>query len=89
VISKGDHYRGDTPRPTYEERQLIFNRCKSYLDGNEYPTGWFPNINIKRENVILWILWVLFFTETYQPEWEDEINGYIRSFGQGLGRRVQ
>lgn len=39
--------------------------------------------------MILWILWALFSTDTYQPEWEDEINGYIADIEGLLGRTLE
>lgn len=74
---------------TYDERQLLFKRCKSYLNGGEYPIGWFqPSADVKRENVILWILWALFSTESYQPEWEEEINEYLSEVESLLGCKL-
>jgi hypothetical protein len=74
---------------TYDERQLLFKRCRSYLNVGEYPIGWFrPSVDVKRENVILWILWALFSTESYQPEWEEEINEYLSQVESILGRKL-
>jgi hypothetical protein len=74
---------------TYKERQLLFKRCRSCQDGDDFPIGWFQSSDIKRENVILWILWALFSTDTYQPEWEEEINEYILSIESLLGHKFE
>ena len=69
---------------------MLFKRCRNYLDGDDYPLGWFqPPGEVKRENVILWILWVLFSTETYQPEWEEEIDEYLLDIESILGRKLE
>jgi hypothetical protein len=44
---------------------------------------------MKRENVIHWILWALFSTETYQSEWNDEINKYLSEIEGLLGRKLE
>ena len=75
---------------TYQERQLLFKRCRSYLDGDDYPISWFQSpTDTKKQNIILWILWALFSTETYQPEWEEEINGYLLDIESLLGRKLE
>jgi hypothetical protein len=43
---------------------------------------------LKKGNVILWILWALFSTESYVPEWEDEINRYLVEIEQVLGHQL-
>ena len=65
------------PPLSYRERRLLFKKCRSYLVGDDYPMGWFQSSNLKSENVVLWILWALFSTETCKPEWEEEINEYL------------
>ncbi|KIM88219.1 hypothetical protein PILCRDRAFT_814122 [Piloderma croceum F 1598] len=77
------------PSLTYEERQSLFRRCKNYLAGDHYPTGWFRSSDIKRENVVLWTLWALFSTETYQSEWDAEINGYLAEIEGLLDRKLE
>jgi hypothetical protein len=74
---------------TYEERQSLFYRCKSYLVGDHYPIGWFRSSDIKREDVVLWILWALFSTETYQSVWDAEINGYLSEIEGLLYRKLE
>ena len=50
--------------------------------------GWFRSSNLKRENVVLWILWALFSTETCKPEWEEEINEYLLDIESILGSKL-
>lgn len=57
--------------------------------GHDYPSGWFMTQDLKRENVVHWTLWALFSTETWNPEWEDEINGYITEIEDVLGRKLE
>jgi len=44
---------------------------------------------MKRENVVLWTLWALFSTETYQSEWDAEINGYLSEIEGLLNRKLE
>ena len=44
---------------------------------------------MKRDDVILWTLWALFSTETYQSEWDDEINGYLFEIECLLDRKLE
>lgn len=44
---------------------------------------------MKKENVILWILWALFSTESYLPKWEDEINQYVFEIEHVLGHQLE
>ena len=74
---------------TYEERQALFRKCRSYPHGDDFPTGWFQSPDIRREDVVLWILWALFSTETHRPEWEEEINEYVSDIENLLGRTFE
>ena len=44
---------------------------------------------MKRDNVIHWTLWALFASDTMRPEWEEEIDGYVREVENILGRRFE
>lgn len=44
---------------------------------------------MKKDNIIHWTLWALFFAETMQPEWEEEINGYVAEIEDILGRKLE
>lgn len=76
------------PPINYSERQALFNRCKSYLVGHDYPTGWFLDPDFKREDAVHWMLWALFSSETAQPEWEEEIVEYVEEIEKILGRKL-
>ncbi|EIW51855.1 uncharacterized protein TRAVEDRAFT_24907 [Trametes versicolor FP-101664 SS1] len=57
-------------------------------------SGWFfssvPD-DIKRENMIEWLLWALFGThrEGLQDEWAEEIQGYLQKMESLLGRKIE
>lgn len=57
--------------------------------GDQYPSGWFLGPDIKRDNVIIWTLWALFSADTYEPEWKDEIEGYLAEIEGLLGRKLE
>lgn len=59
-----------------------------------YASGWFyftDYSEIKRENMIEWILWALFgvHRDGYRTEWEEEIEGYIVQIEKLLGRKLE
>ena len=33
---------------------------------------------MKRDNIVHWTLWALFASETTRPEWEEEVDGYVK-----------
>ena len=35
------------------------------------------------------MIWALFASETMQPEWEEEVDGYVREAENILGRRLE
>lgn len=43
---------------------------------------------MKKDNIVHWTLWALFSTETMQPEWEEEIDGYVAEIENLLGRKL-
>ena len=44
---------------------------------------------MKRDNIVHWTLWALFASETMRPEWEEEVDGYVREVENILGRRLE
>ena len=76
------------PILSYEERQALFIKCKTHLV-KHYPSGWFLTPNMKRDNIVHWTLWALFASETMRPEWEEEVDGYVREVENILGRRLE
>ncbi|KZP29192.1 hypothetical protein FIBSPDRAFT_1039157, partial [Athelia psychrophila] len=88
-----DHYlqkpAAHPPPIDFAARQALFKRCKSYLVGHAYPTGWFTRPDFKREDVVHWTLWALFYSDTALPEWEDEIDGYVADIEKILGRELE
>ncbi|KZP07992.1 hypothetical protein FIBSPDRAFT_922742 [Athelia psychrophila] len=77
------------PPIDFAARQALFKRCKSYLVGHAYPTGWFTRPDFKREDVVHWTLWALFYSDTALPEWEEEIDGYVADIEKILGRELE
>lgn len=84
------------PPLTRSERQVLFQRCATCLPDSTYPTGWFLSPEIKRDNVVEWLLWALFSMtlETAMlneewPEWEEELAGYIETIEKLVGRRFE
>jgi hypothetical protein len=51
---------------------------------------WFRSPDVKRDNVVLWILWALFSMERSRPGciWEDEIK-YISDIEGILGHKLE
>ncbi|KAJ7144966.1 hypothetical protein C8R43DRAFT_561075 [Mycena crocata] len=80
------------PRLSRSQRRDLFEKCASQITP-DYPSGWFlpPNSDIRRENVHEWILWAMFAStpEHASPEWDDEINEYISTVENALGRRLE
>ena len=76
------------------EREALFAKCFASTRNAEFATGWFfcssPH-KIRRGNVIEWILWALFSSPPDSPiqEWEEEIDGYIRTIEKLLGRKLE
>ena len=44
---------------------------------------------MKRDNIVNWTLWASFASETMRPEWEEEVDGYVREVENILGRRLE
>ena len=44
---------------------------------------------MKRDNIVHWTLWALFASDTMRPEWEEEVDGYVREVENTLGRRLE
>lgn len=65
-----------------DERKALFDKCFSQSYYANLAAGWFyssPIHNVKRDNIVEWLLWALFYTRPAdQPsEWEEEINDYV------------
>ncbi|KAJ3871472.1 hypothetical protein F5051DRAFT_362537 [Lentinula edodes] len=81
-----------TPPPlTRAQRHALFLRCSKPIAGSRYPLGWFTSPNIKRQNVVEWILWALFSAtpETAQESWEEEIEEYVKKVEELLGMKLE
>lgn len=81
---------------TRSERQALFNRCATCLPDGTYPMGWFLAEDIKRDNIIEWLLWALFSTtlESAQlqqewPEWNKELSGYVDCIEKLVNRKFE
>ncbi|KAJ3912833.1 hypothetical protein F5877DRAFT_53419 [Lentinula edodes] len=81
-----------TPPPlTRAQRHALFLRCSKRIAGSRYPLGWFTSPNIKRQNVVEWILWALFSAtpETAQESWEEEMEEYVTKVEELLGMKLE
>ncbi|KZP03120.1 hypothetical protein FIBSPDRAFT_905261, partial [Athelia psychrophila] len=88
------HYRLQKPAAhpppiDYAARQALFNRCKAHLVGHAYPTGWFTRPDFTRADLVHWTLWALFSSEAAEPEWAEEIDGYVAGIETLLGRELE
>lgn len=76
------------------ERQALFSRCFVRIRDAERATGWFylsPPSSIRRDNVVEWLLWALFSSsrDASLGEWEEELEGYIKSIERLMGRKLE
>ncbi|KAH7880325.1 uncharacterized protein C8R40DRAFT_1032949 [Lentinula edodes] len=81
-----------TPPPlTRAQRHALFLQCSKRIAGSRYPLGWFTSPNIKRQNVVEWILWALFSAtpETAQESWEEEMEEYVTKVEELLGMKLE
>ncbi|KAJ3846575.1 hypothetical protein EV368DRAFT_88799 [Lentinula lateritia] len=81
-----------TPPPlTRAQRHALFLQCSKDTPGSQYPLGWFTSPELKRQNVVEWILWALFSAtpETADEEWDEEIDGYVRKVEELLGMKLE
>lgn len=89
------HQRAEHPvQLTKAERQALFARCFSRIRDTDLANGWFYFADlhtVRRENVVDWILWALYSSSRADmvEEWEDEIEGYIRTIEKLLGRELE
>lgn len=77
-----------------EERRALFSKCVAQVRSAERFTGWFhPALaaDVKRDNVIEWLLWALFSSKesNVQPEWEEELSEYVRMLEDALGHTLE
>ncbi|KAJ4490422.1 hypothetical protein J3R30DRAFT_3277708 [Lentinula aciculospora] len=87
-----------------QQRETLFHQCSQPVSlpqdsDSTYPLGWFSSPNLKRENLVEWILWALFSCspeqagtyahEHVQGEWKDEIDGYVKNIEELLGMKVE
>jgi len=72
-------------------RQILFNRCLKFVDSDVYPSRWFFSTDIKRENVVEWVLWAIFSSDREHAslEWREEIDGYVASIEGQLGKKFE
>ncbi|KAI0743297.1 hypothetical protein BC629DRAFT_217644 [Irpex lacteus] len=84
------------PTPlTRAEREALFAKCFATARDTESATGWFhfaPSPDIRRDNLVDWLLWALFSTTTADAlvhEWEDELEGYVKTIEKLLGRKLE
>ncbi|KAJ3885072.1 hypothetical protein GG344DRAFT_59771 [Lentinula edodes] len=81
-----------TPPPlTRAQRHALFLQCSKPIAGSRYPLGWFTSPNLKRQNVVEWILWALFSAtpETAQEAWEEEMEEYVAKVEELLGMKLE
>ncbi|KAJ3902768.1 hypothetical protein F5879DRAFT_962740 [Lentinula edodes] len=81
-----------TPPPlTRAQRHALFLQCSKRIAGSRYPLGWFTSPNIKRQNVVEWILWALFSAtpEAAQESWEEEMEEYVTKVEELLGMKLE
>ncbi|KAE9385853.1 hypothetical protein BT96DRAFT_565286 [Gymnopus androsaceus JB14] len=74
------------------QREALFVKCSQRLSGApDYPLGWFSSNNLKRENVVEWILWALFSCgpEDAQESWNDEIEIYVKKVEELTGMKLE
>jgi pimeloyl-ACP methyl ester carboxylesterase len=74
------------------DREALFQRCLAEVPNPErylslWALGAHPD-DIKRENVKDFLLWAFFDREDVVPEIEDELEGYVRSTEELLGRSL-
>lgn len=53
-----------------------------------YISGWFGGADLqelKRDNVEDWLLWSVFSAASVEPEWKDELEGYVHHIEELLG----
>ncbi|THH33144.1 hypothetical protein EUX98_g1045 [Antrodiella citrinella] len=85
-----------------KERQALFSRCFTQVRDFELAAGWFhPSspTDVKKENMIEWLLWALFSCnpEDSEEEWEQELHEYVHKLEElmdlklepGLNERVR
>jgi hypothetical protein len=78
------------PALTPAERRTIFQKCAAHVAAEDnYPSGWFSSPDFKRQDVVDWILWALFSSDTADQAWEDEINVYVGIVEKLLGRELE
>lgn len=82
------------PLLSRDDRQALFSQCFARVRDADMSTGWFyssPIPNIKRDNVVEWILWALFNTdiEGLREEWVEEIDGYVNMIEQLLDHKLE
>ncbi|KAJ4496246.1 hypothetical protein C8J55DRAFT_532664 [Lentinula edodes] len=81
-----------TPPPlTRAQRHALFLQCSKRIAGSRYPLGWFTSPNVKRQNVVEWILWALFSAtpETAQESWKEEMEEYVDKVEELLGMKLE
>lgn len=75
-----------------EQRRALFRRCYDNItDPERYLCKWFrdaPQSEIKRENVAEFLQWA-FFNGQAGSEYEDELDEYVRSTEERLGRKLE
>ncbi|KAE9397158.1 hypothetical protein BT96DRAFT_957969 [Gymnopus androsaceus JB14] len=74
------------------QREALFVKCSQRLSGApDYPLGWFSSNDLKRENVVEWILWALFSCgpEDAQESWNDEIEIYVKKVEELTGMKLE
>ncbi|KAJ4466072.1 hypothetical protein C8R41DRAFT_76995 [Lentinula lateritia] len=79
------------PALTRAQRHALFLQCSKRIAGSRYPLGWFTSPNLKRQNVVEWILWALFSAtpETAQEAWEEEMEEYVKKVEELLGMKLE
>lgn len=91
VISQPAADADKAPLLSRPEREELFRRCSTHKTVSPYPLGWFLQPEIKRENVIEWLLWALFSSrrEEAPEEWNEELDQYVDRLEEMLDTKFE
>ncbi|EPQ57705.1 hypothetical protein GLOTRDRAFT_71571 [Gloeophyllum trabeum ATCC 11539] len=75
-----------------EELRMHYERCCTHLRNTAHTTGWFFSCafnDIKRENVMEWLLWAFFHCtgQDKLKDWEAELEQYVQQLEKAIGQR--
>ncbi len=90
------HLQTATKHPTAvcrSDRRKLFRRCCDNIpDPERYLAKWFrdaPAAEIKRENVKDFFQWAFLNTGDRNPEYDEELEGYVNEMEKVLGRKFE